>query len=175
MNRCLAAFGSALVLGILAGAGSSARARNDDRQASSRSKDSQQDNESAERISKVLKLHNAERARAKLHSLEVNPRLQKAAERHARDMAANRKMGHVGSDDSRLVDRVKDAGYDYRRVGENVAFGRHAPDQLMDGWMESATHKRNVLGSFSQIGVACATAEDGMTYWCVTFGLPMRN
>jgi uncharacterized protein YkwD len=175
MNRCLAAFGSALVLGILAGSGPSARAWIDDRHAPSRGKDSQQDNESAERISKVLKLHNAERARAKLHSLEVNPRLQKAAERHARDMAAHRKMSHIGSDDSKPLDRVKDAGYDYRRTGENIAFGRFTPDQLMEGWMESATHKRNILGSFSQIGVACATAEDGMTYWCVTFGLPMRN
>jgi uncharacterized protein YkwD len=45
----------------------------------------------------------------------------------------------------------------------------------MKGWMDSPPHKRNILGSFSQIGVACATAEDGKRYWCVTFGLPARR
>ncbi len=47
--------------------------------------------------------------------------------------------------------------------------------RLMKGWMESPPHKRNILGSFSQIGVAYATAEDGKRYWCVTFGLPARR
>jgi uncharacterized protein YkwD len=175
MKRSLAAVASVITLGVLAALGPSTLIHADDRQTSPRGSDTQPDREDAERIARVLKLHNAERARAKLHSLEVNPRLQKAAERHARDMAARRKMSHIGSDDSRPLDRIKDAGYEYRRTGENIAFGRFTPDQLMEGWLESATHKRNIVGSFSQIGVACATAEDGMTYWCVTFGLPMRD
>jgi uncharacterized protein YkwD len=175
MKRPLTAVIFALGLSLLACFGPSRRLGADDRQTPPRGSDTQPDREDAERIVRVLKLHNAERARAKLHSLEVNPRLQKAAERHARDMAAHRKMSHVGSDDSKPLDRIKDAGYDYRRTGENIAFGRFTPEQLMEGWMESATHKRNIVGSFSQIGVACATAEDGMTYWCVTFGLPMRD
>jgi uncharacterized protein YkwD len=46
---------------------------------------------------------------------------------------------------------------------------------LMKGWMESPHHKRNILGSYSQIGVACAIDVDGKRYWCVTFGLPARR
>ena len=42
-------------------------------------------------------------------------------------------------------------------------------------WMDSPPHKRNIFGSFSQIGVACATGESGKRYWCVTFGLPNRR
>jgi uncharacterized protein YkwD len=175
VKRPLAAVTSAIILGLLTSLGSSTRTRADDKQNSPRGSASQPDREQAELIGKVIKLHNAERARAKLHSLELNSRLQKAAERHAKDMSQQRKMSHTGSDDSKPADRVKDAGYDYRRTGENIAFGRFTPDQLMEGWMESPTHKRNVLGTFSQIGVACATGEDGLTYWCVTFGLPMRD
>ena len=123
---------------------------------------------------KVFALHNELRAKEKLNSLENSPKLTRAAQRHADDMAKHKKMGHTGSDGTAPADRVVDAGYKYRRCGENVAFGRWTPERLMKGWMDSPPHKKNILGSYSQIGVACATAEDGTSYWCVTFGLPIR-
>jgi len=128
----------------------------------------------AEQVATVIELHNEERARQKRPSLAVNPRLQKAATRHARDMADRKKMAHKGSDGSSPMDRIKQAGYSYQRAGENIAYGRFRPERLMQGWMDSPPHKKNILGSYSQIGVACAIAEDGTSYWCVTFGLPIR-
>ena len=41
--------------------------------------------------------------------------------------------------------------------------------------MNSPHHKQNILGSYSQIGVACAIGESGKRYWCVTFGFPNRR
>ena len=90
-------------------------------------------------------------------------------------MAAHGKMTHKGSDGSSAMKRILATGYNYRRAGENVATGNFTVDGLMKGWMDSAHHKRNILGSFSQIGVACATGENGKRYWCVTFGLPARQ
>jgi uncharacterized protein YkwD len=84
-------------------------------------------------------------------------------------------MTHKGGDGSTAIVRIKDTGYPYRRAGENIAAGCFTTDALMQGWMDSPPHKRNILGSYSQIGVACATAENGKRYWCVTFGLPMRR
>jgi uncharacterized protein YkwD len=123
----------------------------------------------------VLKAHNRLRAEAKLPPLELSTKLQAAAERHAKDMAAMGKMTHKGSDGSSSIHRIVAKGYKYRRAGENVAMGNFTVEGLMKGWMESPHHKRNILGSFSQIGVACATGEDGKRYWCVTFGLPARR
>jgi uncharacterized protein YkwD len=123
----------------------------------------------------VIKAHNRLRAEAKLPPLEVSTKLQAAAERHAKDMATMGKMTHKGSDGSSSIHRIVAKGYKYRRAGENVAAGYFTVDGLMKGWMESPHHKRNILGSFSQIGVACATGEDGKRYWCVTFGLPARR
>ncbi len=123
----------------------------------------------------VVKAHNRERAEAKLPALEVSSKLQAAAERHAKDMAAHGKMTHKGSDGSSSIHRIVAKGYNYRRAGENIAAGHFTVDGLMKGWMESPHHKRNILGSFSQIGVACATGLDGKRYWCVTFGLPVRR
>jgi uncharacterized protein YkwD len=124
---------------------------------------------------KLIAAHNQIRAEAKLAALAVSNKLQTAAEQHARDMAERRKMTHEGSDGSSPLDRIKAQGYNYRRAAENIAAGRYTLDRLMNGWMESPPHKKNILGSFSQIGAACAIAEDGKRYWCVTFGLPARR
>jgi uncharacterized protein YkwD len=123
----------------------------------------------------VVDAHNRTRAEAKLRPLEVSTKLQAAAESHARDMAAHQKMSHEGSEGSRPVDRIKAQGYTFRRIGENVAAGYFTVDQVMKVWMNSPHHRRNILGGFSQIGVGCATGEDGKRYWCVTFGLPARR
>jgi uncharacterized protein YkwD len=123
----------------------------------------------------VVRAHNRLRADAKLPPLAISSKLTAAAERHAKDMAAHEKMAHKGSDGSSPIVRIKAEGYDYRRVGENIAVGRFNIERLMKGWVDSPHHKKNILGSFSQIGVACATGASGKRYWCVTFGLPIRR
>jgi uncharacterized protein YkwD len=123
----------------------------------------------------VVKAHNRLRAERKLPRLAVSSKLTAAAQRHAKDMAAHEKMVHKGSDGSSPIIRIKAEGYLYRRAGENIAAGRFNTERLMKGWVDSPHHKQNILGSFSQIGVACATGESGKRYWCVTFGLPIRQ
>ncbi|MGC8641935.1 MAG: CAP domain-containing protein [Isosphaeraceae bacterium] len=123
----------------------------------------------------LVVLHNRVRAQAKLHSLEPSRKLQAAAEEHVRDMAARHKMTHEGSDGSSPASRISNQAYRFRRCGENVAFGVRTCEAVMKGWMESPPHKANILGNFSQIGAAYATALDGTPFWCVTFGLPARR
>jgi len=166
--RLLAATVAAIGLGACNGPPT--RLRADDRPPASVPTDA----EVADRVARVIDLHNDERAARKLSTLEVSPRLTRAARRHADDMARRKVMAHKGGDGSSPFDRIEATGYLYRRAGENVASGRFTPERVMKGWMDSPPHRRNVLGSFSQIGVACAIAEDGTSYWCATFGLPMR-
>ena len=71
----------------------------------------------------VIKAHNRLRAEAKLPPLDVSTKLQAAAEKHAKDMAAMGKMTHKGSDGSSSIQRIVAKGYKYRRAGENVATG----------------------------------------------------
>ncbi len=136
---------------------------------------SEKDDDETALCERVVVAHNRIRAEAKLPSLAVSPRLQAAAAAHARDMASRGKMTHKGKNGSSPFDRIAAQGYKYRRAGENVAVGYFTTERLMRGWMDSPHHKKNILGSFSQIGVACATASDGKRYWCVTFGLPARS
>jgi uncharacterized protein YkwD len=129
----------------------------------------------ARAIEELVSSHNRLRAEVKLHSLEPNRKLQAAAEAHTRDMAARHKMTHEGRDGSTPTSRISDQGYRPRRCAENIAFGPKTCETVMKGWMNSPPHKANILGSFSQIGAAYATAADGTPFWCVTFGLPARR
>jgi uncharacterized protein YkwD len=147
----------------------------DPRAFAAQSADSEKDVDSASLCDGVFMAHNRIRAAAKLPTLAVSPKLRAAAQAHARDMANRGQMTHKGSDGSSFSDRIAVQGYRYRRAGENVAAGYFTTERLMKGWMDSPHHKKNILGSFSQIGVACATGSDGKRYWCVTFGLPARS
>jgi uncharacterized protein YkwD len=121
-------------------------------------------------LSGLVEAHNRARAAAGLSALEVDDRLTRASQEQARFMAERRRMSHRGRGGSSPFQRIEAQGYAFRRAGENVAAGRFAGDALMQTWMHSPGHRRNILGAFSQIGAAYATAEDGTTYWCVTFG-----
>ncbi|MBN3929882.1 CAP domain-containing protein [Streptomyces verrucosisporus] len=117
---------------------------------------------------RVVELVNSERAKAGCAPLKVNEKLTEAARTHSQDMADHRNMSHTGSDGSGPGDRIERAGYEWRTYGENVAHGYRTPESVMDGWMSSPGHKRNILNcSFEEIGVGLAQPGD---YWTQTFG-----
>src|SRR4051794_29532939 len=72
----------------------------------------------------ILKLLNDEREKEKLPPLKPNAILFKVARAHSANMAKQEKMAHV-LDGKKPSQRVEEAGYDYRVVGENLAFGEN--------------------------------------------------
>ena len=120
----------------------------------------------------VFAAHNRERAEAKLPALSLDSKLTDAARLHASDMASHDKMSHEGSDGSTPSERIKRQGAHPLNDGENVASGYPTVDKLMRGWMESPPHRENILGKFSQVGIAVAWSEDDTPYWCVNFATP---
>jgi uncharacterized protein YkwD len=121
----------------------------------------------------LVQAHNEERAREKLPPLKLEPRLEEAAKVHAKDMADHDSMSHDGSDGSKPRERVIRAGYHYLTTGENVARGYRDVKTVMQSWMDSPPHKKNVLGDFTEIGLAVAYDKEGQPHWCVEFGKPM--
>ena len=95
-------------------------------------------------------------------------RLERAAEQHSHDMAQNDYFDHTGSDGRDTGERVRRAGYDWRVVGENIARYQTSVAQVVDDWMESPGHCRQIMSpSFQEIGAA---EVDG--YWTQVFGVP---
>lgn len=120
---------------------------------------------------RVIALTNAQRAAAGVGPLSASGALTAAAAAHSKDQAVNNKMTHTGSNGSTLGQRVSAAGFAWRTIGENVAMGYGSADSVMNGWMNSAGHRANILkADFTSIGVAVAYSADGTPYWTMDLG-----
>jgi uncharacterized protein YkwD len=128
----------------------------------------------------VVKLTNAERAKAGCPALTISPLLVQAAQGHSDDMARHSFFSHTGSDGSRLWDRIQATGYNYSRVAENIAAGYPTPASVVSAWMKSDKgHAENILNcALTEIGVGYAyRADDPQNYrhyWTQDFATPGR-
>lgn len=130
--------------------------------------------------SEVVRLTNIERTHHGLSPLIRNENLDRSAWAHTFDMSQNRFISHTGSNGSNLADRVVPAGYhNWRTIGENVAMGYLTPKTVVQGWMDSLGHRKNILNrEFQEIGVAyiegkVLTSQGGSFrggYWTQNFG-----
>lgn len=119
---------------------------------------------------RVLELINQERAKAGLSPVTYNGTLDNAAEKHAHHMSIVNRMAHDGIGDGTPGERIRAEGF-RKAWGENVATGQTSPEQVVREWMNSPTHRRNILDpSFSQMGVGQTVASNGRTYWAQEFG-----
>jgi len=124
----------------------------------------------------VLEDVNRIRADAGLRPLTVDLRLVAAARAQARDIAEGAPVGHVGLDGSLPEHRVRRAGYEWSKVGENVAAGIPTATEVVAGWMRSEHHRANILGGgFTNIGIAFLDMRSSAygTYWVQVFAAPL--
>lgn len=124
----------------------------------------------AEMLAKV----NAERKRGGAPPLRPNERLDQAAQRHAADMLARHYFAHESPEGETVRERARAAGYDWRAIGENIAEGQLSVDEVMDTWMHSPGHRRNILDpNYKELGVGLALGRSGGEWqveWVQTFG-----
>jgi uncharacterized protein YkwD len=121
---------------------------------------------------------NAARKQARLQPLKANARLDKAAQGHAEDMLARGYFAHKSPSGTTVRERAKAAGYDWRAIGENIAFGQTSVEEVMETWLDSPGHRKNILtASFTELGVGIAMGlgPDGkyQVYWVQNFGAPL--
>jgi uncharacterized protein YkwD len=121
---------------------------------------------------------NAERRKAGLKALGLDPNLTKAAVSHSQYQARTRKMSHTGQGGSSPSTRIKQSGFKARSSGENVAYGYKGVKEVMKTWMNSPGHRANILGKdYTMFGSGVANA--GSTpYYTQDFGSdgsPARN
>jgi uncharacterized protein YkwD len=86
------------------------------------------------------------------HNLEI---LNNFADAHAQWMASNKSLSH--SD-------LSISGLQTLSVAENIAYGYRSVQTVMQGWLKSPGHRRNIHGNYQCIGVGLKDS-----YWCVVF------
>jgi uncharacterized protein YkwD len=105
----------------------------------------------------LLQAMNEQRARRGLPPLHRNVRLDAAAGDRINDMFEFRYFAHVAPDGTEPFVWVRQRGYRYTRVGENLAMGQRAARQVVEQWMASPGHRDNILGNYRDAGIAIAS------------------
>ncbi len=118
----------------------------------------------------VVALVNAERAAAGLSPLEMNKSLWDSARVRAEEIT--RVWGHKRPDGRRFATAIK---INYCGAGENIAAGQSTPERVVRSWMDSPSHRDNILNpNFKWIGVGCYYDYSCQykTYWSQLFVAP---
>jgi len=115
-------------------------------------------------------LLNDVRAQNGADPVTYNARLDQAAQLHAQDMLANDYFSHTGLNGSTVGTRVQAQGYNFARVGENIASGYRSEQTVLGGWVASEGHQRNnVDPNFEEFGLGYV--RDGNdTRWVLVLG-----
>lgn len=118
----------------------------------------------------ILHLTNQERKNAGLKSLTINSQLMEAARAQSDNMALESDLSHeVNGRD--LVSRIETSGYPYSNVGENIAQSTYSINHVINMWMKSEGHRKNILNSnFEEMGIGITVAPNGDKYYTQVFG-----
>ena len=117
----------------------------------------------------AIRLISAVRRNRGLPALRHDPRLDRAAAMHARDMASRRFFSHRGSNGSKAFHRIRASGYNACYAAENIARGPASSAQAARMWIRSPGHLRNIL---SRKPIAAGIARAPGNYWVMVFARP---
>lgn len=107
--------------------------------------------------SAVVELTNEERADESLKPLRRSATLDTAARMKAQHMAKNEYFSHYAPDGTSPWYWFDQSGYKYVHAGENLAIHFTDSSEVVDAWMDSPTHRANIVnGNFTEIGVGTA-------------------
>lgn len=109
----------------------------------------------------LLSATNAQRTAGGVGSLKANSKLASAAQAKAADMVARDYWAHVTPDGKQPWVFITNAGYQYLAAGENLAYGFLSSGDTITGWMNSPSHRTNLMNSdFTEVGFGMANSAD---------------
>lgn len=116
---------------------------------------------------KVIDLVNEIRVKNGLKKLTANWELSRVARYKSQDMKDNRYFSHTSPTYGSPSNMIKNFGISFKTAGENIAYGYSIPQAVVNGWMNSEGHRRNILNpNYTQIGVGYVASGH---YWTQMF------
>lgn len=121
----------------------------------------------------VLGLVNQQRRQAGCGPLAADRQLDSLAQQFSDEMAERGFFDHTDPDGRTPWDRARDASISYLG-GENIARGQQSPQAVVSAWMESPSHRANLLDCrFTTLGTGLHQGPGG-PWWTQDFGYPHR-
>ncbi len=118
----------------------------------------------------VINLTNQEREKNGLAPFKANIELSSVARTKSQDMIDKNYFDHQSPTYGSPFEMMKSFGISYRTAGENIAKGQRTAQQVVNGWMNSEGHRKNILNpNFTEIGVGYAVSPSGTAHWTQMF------
>jgi uncharacterized protein YkwD len=116
----------------------------------------------------VLNAVNQYRQSKGLPPFQTNFVITTEARRHSMNMATNRvKFGHTGIAARTKIISSKVAGV--KSVAENVAFGNLSAQEVLNTWLGSEGHRKNIEGNYTLTGIGVARNQKSQLYFTEIF------
>jgi uncharacterized protein YkwD len=108
-----------------------------------------------------------------LRALEESDELLEVARDYSRRMAEEGFFSHIDPEGKSVRERVREAGLRWHVLGENLAFSRGYVSPVaatLVGWMDSPTHRKNILEpSYTEGAVGAWISSKGTVYFTQIF------
>ena len=118
----------------------------------------------------ILQLINEHRKAIGKGNLQMIDAASTQATQHSKDMMqGTTPFGHDGFDDR--VNAVRKSIGFVNAAAENVAYGQLTAAEVVDGWLHSPGHKKNIEGDYNLTGIGVAQNSDGVIYFTQIFFL----
>jgi len=102
----------------------------------------------------IFDITNIVRARHELQHLQLDEQLESVAYMHSLDMKENDNFSHVSLTKGELKDRLRNEEIPFLVAGENIAADYIDAIEVMEGWLNSKSHRENLLNDeFTHLGV----------------------
>jgi hypothetical protein len=112
-------------------------------------------------VSELLRVTNDYRSRHDVSPLTNHNYLNDAAQAKAMDMAENNYWSHNTPSGEEPWLFITNANYLYLNAGENLAYGFATSRETVAGWINSPTHRENMLDSnYTEVGFGFINSED---------------
>jgi len=116
----------------------------------------------------ILRLVNRHRHSIGRPPLQANSFISSVALGHSRDMLSGKTpFGHDGFRDR--IDRIRKKLGPMHIAAENVASGPMSAKEVVDGWLHSPGHRRNIEGDFRLTGIGLAFGRNGNIFFTQIF------
>ena len=116
---------------------------------------------------KVIDLTNEQRRKNGLSNLQPDTALSNVAQEKSNDMQAKNYFSHTSPTYGSPFDMMRDFGVTYNSAGENIAMGQRSAEEVVNAWMNSEGHRKNILSpNFTHIGVGHTSQGN---YWTQMF------
>ncbi|PFA68682.1 hypothetical protein CN378_06565 [Bacillus sp. AFS015802] len=118
----------------------------------------------------VIDLTNQERKKNGLNPLKMDGELTNVAEMKSEDMKEHDYFSHTSPTYGSPFEMMENFGVDYSTAAENIAVGQRTPESVVNAWMNSPGHRKNILNKqVTHIGVGTAKDASQGIYWTQMF------